>query len=129
MNACLSRARRALRAARARRRAGARAADVLPTGRNLFTVDPRAVPTRTAWEIGSRMAEDLVTRYAQDHGDWPRRVVLDLWGSATMRTGGDDLAQAFALIGAAPAVGSWLDARVAASTSCRLPSSAGRESM
>lgn len=76
--------------------------DVLPTGRNMFTVDPRGVPTRTAWDIGSRMAEDLVTRYAQEHGDWPRRVVLDLWGSATMRTGGDDLAQAFRLIGARP---------------------------
>ena len=76
--------------------------DVLPTGRNLFTIDPRAVPTRTAWEIGSRMAEELVTRYAQEHGDWPRRIVLDLWGSATMRTGGDNLAQAFRLIGARP---------------------------
>ena len=79
--------------------------DVLPTGRNLYSVDPRAVPTRTAWEIGARMAEDLVTRHAQDHGEWPRRIVLNLWGSATMRTGGDDLAQAFALIGTRPAVG------------------------
>lgn len=76
--------------------------DVLPTGRNLFTVDPRAVPTRTAWEIGKRLAGDLVTRYVQDHGDWPKRIVLDLWGSATMRTGGDDLAQALALIGVKP---------------------------
>ncbi len=76
--------------------------DVLPTGRNLYSVDPRAVPTRTAWELGQRTAEALVTRYAQDHGDWPKRIVLDLWGSATMRTGGDDLAQAFALIGARP---------------------------
>jgi cobaltochelatase CobN len=76
--------------------------DVLPTGRNLFTVDPRAVPTRTAWEIGRRMAEEVVTRYAQDHGDWPRSMVVDLWGSATMRTGGDDFAQALALIGVKP---------------------------
>jgi cobaltochelatase CobN len=76
--------------------------DVLPTGRNLYTVDPRAVPTRTAWDLGRRMAAEVMTRYAQDHGDWPRHMVLDLWGSATMRTGGDDLAQAFALIGARP---------------------------
>jgi cobaltochelatase CobN len=76
--------------------------DVLPTGRALFGVDPRAVPTRTAWEIGRRTAEDMLTRHAQDHGDWPRRVVLDIWGSATMRTGGDDLAQAFALLGVRP---------------------------
>ncbi len=76
--------------------------DVLPTGRNLYSVDPRAVPTRTAWEIGRRTAEALLTRHAQDHGDWPQRIVLDLWGSATMRTGGDDLAQAFALLGVRP---------------------------
>jgi cobaltochelatase CobN len=76
--------------------------DVLPTGRNLYGVDPRAVPTPTAWEIGRRTAEEMLTRHAQDHGEWPRCVVLDLWGSATMRTGGDDLAQAFALLGVQP---------------------------
>jgi cobaltochelatase CobN len=60
------------------------------------------VPTRTAWEIGRRTAELLLTRHAQDHGDWPKRILLDIWGSATMRTGGDDLAQALALIGVRP---------------------------
>ena len=76
--------------------------DVLPTGRNLYAIDPRSVPTRNAWEIGRRAAEEVLARHAQDHGEWPRRMVLDLWGSATMRTGGDDLAQAFALIGCRP---------------------------
>jgi len=76
--------------------------DVLPTGRNLYAVDPRGVPTRTAWEIGKRTADEVIAAYVQDHGDWPRRIVLDLWGSATMRTGGDDLAQAFALMGVRP---------------------------
>ena len=76
--------------------------DVLPTGRNLYAVDPRAVPTRTAYEIGTRAAAEFMTRHAQDQGEWPRRLVMDLWGSATMRTGGDDLAQAFALIGVRP---------------------------
>jgi cobaltochelatase CobN len=76
--------------------------DVLPTGRNLYSIDPRAVPTPTAWEIGQRTAEALLTRYAQDNGDWPKRIVLDIWGSASMRTGGDDLAQAFALLGVRP---------------------------
>lgn len=76
--------------------------DVLPTGRNLYAVDPRGVPTRTAWEIGRRTAEEVIATYVQDHGDWPRRIVLDLWGSATMRTGGDDLAQALALMGVRP---------------------------
>ena len=76
--------------------------DVLPTGRNLYAVDPRGVPTRTAWEIGRRTAEEVVARHVEDHGEWPKRIVLDLWGSATMRTGGDDLAQAFALMGLRP---------------------------
>ncbi|MGH6841349.1 MAG: cobaltochelatase subunit CobN, partial [Methylocella sp.] len=76
--------------------------DVLPTGRNLYGIDPRAVPTRTAWEIGQRAAKEVLNRHLQDHGDWPKSVVMDLWASATMRTGGDDLAQAFALIGIAP---------------------------
>ena len=71
-------------------------------GRNLFAIDPRSAPTRNAWEIGRRAAEEVLARYAQDQGEWPRRIVLDLWGSATMRTGGDDLAQAFALIGCRP---------------------------
>jgi cobaltochelatase CobN len=76
--------------------------DVLPTGRNLYAIDPRAAPTRNAWEIGRRAAEEVLARYAQDHGDWPKRIVIDLWGSATMRTGGDDLAQGLALIGCRP---------------------------
>ncbi|MGC1776510.1 MAG: cobaltochelatase subunit CobN, partial [Xanthobacteraceae bacterium] len=60
------------------------------------------VPTRNAWEIGRRAAEDVVARYAQDHGDWPRHIVLDLWGSASMRTGGEEIAQGLALMGCRP---------------------------
>jgi cobaltochelatase CobN len=77
-------------------------ADVLPTGRNLFAIDPRAVPTRSALALAERAAEELLRRHLQDHGEWPRRVVLDLWGSATMRTGGEDFALALLLMGARP---------------------------
>jgi len=56
--------------------------DVLPTGRNLYSVDPRAGADANRLEIGRRTAEALLTRHAQDHGDWPQRIVLDLWGSA-----------------------------------------------
>ncbi|RAP42146.1 cobaltochelatase subunit CobN [Rhodovulum viride] len=76
--------------------------DVLPTGRNLFTTDPRAVPTRAAHAQGVRLAEDLVRRHLQDHGDWPRQLVVDLWGSATMRTAGEDFAMALHLLGVKP---------------------------
>jgi cobaltochelatase CobN len=76
--------------------------DVLPTGRNLASIDPRAVPTRAAMDLAHRAANELLTRHRQDHGDWPRRLVLNLWGSATMRTGGEDLALALVLLGASP---------------------------
>jgi cobaltochelatase CobN len=77
-------------------------ADVLPTGRNLFTVDPRAVPTRSALALAERAADELLRRHRQDHGEWPRCLVIDLWGSAAMRTGGEDFALALVLIGARP---------------------------
>jgi cobaltochelatase CobN len=77
-------------------------ADVLPTGRNLTTTDPRSIPTRTAAIIGQRAADEVVRRYLQDHGDYPRALVIDLWASASLRTGGDDLAQALGYLGARP---------------------------
>ena len=77
-------------------------ADVLPTGRNLTSIDPRAIPTRTAAAIGVRAADEVVRRYLQDHGEPPRALVIDLWASASLRTGGDDLAQALWYLGAKP---------------------------
>ena len=76
--------------------------DVLPTGRNFYSVDSRAVPTPAAWELGRKSAELLVTRHIQDHGEWPTSMALTAWGTSNMRTGGDDIAQAMALIGAKP---------------------------
>jgi cobaltochelatase CobN len=77
-------------------------ADVLPTGRNLATIDPRGVPTRSAVVLAERAAAELLRRHLQDHGEWPRSLVIDVWGSASMRTGGEDLALAFVLLGARP---------------------------
>jgi cobaltochelatase CobN len=76
--------------------------DVLPTGRNFYSVDTRAVPTPAAWQLGWHSASLLVERYAQEHGNYPERLALSAWGTANMRTGGDDIAQALALIGARP---------------------------
>jgi cobaltochelatase CobN len=76
--------------------------DVLPTGRNLFAVDPRGVPTRSAHAQGIKLAEELLRRHLQDHGDWPKGLVVDLWGSATMRTAGEEFAMALQLAGIAP---------------------------
>jgi len=76
--------------------------DVLPTGRNLFAVDPRAVPTPSAHGQGIKLAEELLRRHLQDHGDWPKSLMVDLWGSSTMRTAGEDFAMALHLAGLAP---------------------------
>ena len=76
--------------------------DVLPTGRNFYSVDIRAVPTPTAWELGKKSAEALLLRHFQDHGTALRSLALSVWGTANMRTGGDDIAQALAFIGAKP---------------------------
>ncbi len=76
--------------------------DVLPTGRNLFTADPRTLPTPTAMDLGRLAADEIVRAHLQAHGDMPRAVVIDLWGSATLRTGGEEIAQGLALIGCRP---------------------------
>ncbi len=76
--------------------------DVLPTGRNFYSVDTRSLPTPAAWQLGWKAAAALLERYAQDHGDWPRALGLSAWGTSNMRTGGDDIAQALALLGVKP---------------------------
>ena len=76
--------------------------DVLPTGRNLFTADPRLLPTPTAMDLGRLAADELVRLYLQTHGEMPRSLVIDLWGSATLRTGGEEIAQGLALMGCRP---------------------------
>ncbi|MBO0676264.1 cobaltochelatase subunit CobN [Mycolicibacterium sp. S2-37] len=81
--------------------------NVLPTGRNFYSVDPKAVPSRLAWETGVAMADSLLARYRDDHGEWPRSVGLSVWGTSAMRTSGDDIAEVLALLGVRPV---WDDA-------------------
>jgi len=76
--------------------------DTLPTGRNFYSVDSRAIPTPTAWALGWKSANLLIEKHLQTEGDWPRALLLTAWGTANMRTGGDDIAQALALMGAKP---------------------------
>ncbi|MGB3491409.1 MAG: cobaltochelatase subunit CobN [Elainellaceae cyanobacterium] len=77
-------------------------ADVLPTGRNFYSVDIRAIPTESAWDVGRKAAEVLIERYCQENGDFPKTLGLSVWGTSTMRTGGDDIAEALALLGVQP---------------------------
>ncbi|MBF6225912.1 cobaltochelatase subunit CobN [Nocardia abscessus] len=76
--------------------------NVLPTGRNFYSVDPKAVPSRLAWETGQAMAESLLDRYRADHAEYPRSVGLSIWGTSAMRTSGDDIAEVLALLGVRP---------------------------
>lgn len=76
--------------------------DTLPTGRNFFSVDSRSIPSPAAWALGQKSAQALIERHLQEVGDYPRQLGLSVWGTATMRTGGDDIAQAFALMGVKP---------------------------
>jgi cobaltochelatase CobN len=76
--------------------------DVLPTGRNLYTADPRTLPTPTAMELGRLAADEVVRAHLQTHGEMLHSVVIDLWGSATLRTGGEEIAQGFMLLGCRP---------------------------
>jgi cobaltochelatase CobN len=81
--------------------------NVLPTGRNFYSVDPKAVPSRLAWETGAAMADSLLARYRDDYGRWPQSVGLSVWGTSAMRTAGDDIAEVLALLGVRPV---WDDA-------------------
>ncbi|KRB46064.1 cobaltochelatase subunit CobN [Terrabacter sp. Root181] len=76
--------------------------NVLPTGRNFYSVDPKAIPSRLAWETGQLLADDLLARHRADTGEWPRSVGLSVWGTSAMRTSGDDIAEVLALLGVRP---------------------------
>ncbi|WOX08738.1 cobaltochelatase subunit CobN [Streptomyces sp. N50] len=81
--------------------------NVLPTGRNFYSVDPKAIPSRLSWEVGQALADSLVQRYLQDNGEFPQSVGLTVWGTSAMRTQGDDIAEILALLGCRPV---WDDA-------------------
>ena len=76
--------------------------EVIPTGRNFYSVDTRMVPTPSAWTLGWKSASILIEHHRQEHGDWLKTVALSAWGTSNMRTGGDDIAQGLALMGVKP---------------------------
>ncbi|KGN31936.1 cobaltochelatase subunit CobN [Knoellia sinensis KCTC 19936] len=76
--------------------------NVLPTGRNFYSVDPKAIPSRLAYETGVAMAESLLQRYLDEEGELPRSVGLSAWGTSAMRTSGDDIGEVLALLGVTP---------------------------
>jgi cobaltochelatase CobN len=76
--------------------------NVLPTGRNFYSVDPKAIPSRNAWDVGRSLADSLLARHLADTGEYPRSVGLTVWGTSAMRTQGDDVAEVLALLGCRP---------------------------
>ncbi|MCY3734513.1 MAG: cobaltochelatase subunit CobN, partial [Chloroflexi bacterium] len=77
-------------------------AHVLPTGRNFYAVDPRSIPSATAWQVGQDLAQGLIDRHIREQGEPPRSVGISIWGTSAMRTSGDDIAQVLALLGVRP---------------------------
>ncbi len=77
-------------------------AHVLPTGRNFYAADPRALPSQAAWLVGQQLAEELLRRHREDEGGYPESVGISIWGTSAMRTYGDDVAEVFALLGVRP---------------------------
>ena len=76
--------------------------NVLPTGRNFYSVDPKALPSQLSWEVGRDLADDLLRRYLEEEGRYPETVGIVVWGTAAMRTQGDDIAEILALLGVRP---------------------------
>ena len=99
--------------------------NVLPTGRNFYTVDPRAVPSRLAYETGLAMADSLLRRHLDETGDYPRSVGLSVWGTSAMRTSGDDIAEVLALLGVEPHLGRGVAAHHRAPSRSRWPNWVG----
>jgi len=77
-------------------------AHVLPTGRNFYAVDPRALPSHASWEVGQQLAREVLDRYLRDTGAYPETIGISIWGTSAMRTGGDDVAEVLALLGVRP---------------------------
>ncbi len=77
-------------------------AHILPTGRNFYAVDPRALPSQAAWRVGQQLARQAIERFRKEEGRYPEMMGLSVWGTSQMRTHGDDLAEAFALLGVEP---------------------------
>ena len=75
---------------------------LLPSGRNFFSIDPASIPTRSSWDIGSRMAEQMVRRFVDEKGTYPKQVGVVIWATDTMKTGGDDIAYVLSLLGLRP---------------------------
>src|SRR6202000_1807247 len=77
-------------------------AHILPTGRNFYAVDPRALPSQAAWRVGQHLAREAVERFLKEEGVYPEMMGLGVWGTSQMRTHGDDIAEALALLGVEP---------------------------
>jgi len=77
-------------------------AHILPTGRNFYSVDPRALPSQAAWQVGQQLAHEVLQRHFKETGFYPENVAISIWGTSAMRTQGDDVAEILALMGVRP---------------------------
>jgi len=80
-------------------------AHILPMGRNYYGIDPDIVPPRASWEIGKKMADQMIQRYIEDKGIYPKEVGFIIWATDTIKTNGDDVAYILWLMGVRPVWG------------------------
>ena len=76
--------------------------EVLPTGKNFFSVDSRGLPTESAWIVGCESASQIIDLYKQDHGQDLKKLAISVWATSTMRNGGEDVCQILYLLGVKP---------------------------
>ncbi|WP_410208529.1 cobaltochelatase subunit CobN [Fusobacterium sp.] len=76
--------------------------NILPTGTNFYAIDPNKIPSRASWEVGIKLGDQLIERYLEDEGKLPHNVAILVYGGETMKTNGDDIAEALYLMGVRP---------------------------
>lgn len=77
-------------------------AELLPTGRNFYGIEPGNLPTEVAWEIGKEMSEQVISRYITEEGRYPESIGLILWAGSNMRSHGQCLAEFLYFLGVKP---------------------------
>ncbi|WP_196591085.1 cobaltochelatase subunit CobN [Pectinatus frisingensis] len=77
-------------------------ADLLPTGRNFYGIDPRTLPTPAAWEVGKKLGDQAINRFIEEEQHYPENIGIVLWAGANMRSHGQCIAEFLYLLGIKP---------------------------
>ena len=76
--------------------------DAIPTGRNFYGIDPTKFPTKSAWEVGKSLADQLLADYYEKYGEFPNTVAFSRFGTEFIRDEGALEAMALYMMGVEP---------------------------